>query len=364
MALRISVHRGASDLSMVRRLPNRRLGLHLGRVFIAFLPVFAVAAAQAPEASGAPTGASSAVPVSSVSPDATTTTVTPPLVDDVEQMCALLSSCDGLPIPSSLLPHDFAGCVKAMQNDMTSPAAVNFSLTLRECGLRANSCNMLRTCALRGAKSDVCVGRGKTSPAGYCDSDGRAVSCFHEKVLAVRDCPRGGEQCAVREGESLCTLGACPADVKEGAPAQCSASGKRILKCEKGRLSSLDCAAFGLKCGTQPDGTPGCTTQGKACVQGSKRCDGNVAVGCFNGHETRVDCSAAGLTCNGAPGATAIGACYAPVPDSGKCDASAAPSCNGATISYCADGKSRSYFCKAMGFNKCVKDTHGVRCAL
>ena len=132
----------------------------------------------------------------------------------------------------------------------------------------------------------------------------------------------------------------------------------------KGRLSSLDCAAFGLRCGTQPDGTPGCTTQGKSVHARSKRCDGNVAVGCFNGHESRVDCTAAGLMCNGSPGATAIGACFAPPADSGKCDSSATASCNGATISYCADGKSRSYFCKAMGFNKCVKDARGVRCTL
>jgi len=352
---------------MERRLASRPRQFKIARVFAGVLPIAAIVLARAPQASGAPSGNGAASPAASASADAATTTVTPPIIDDVEQMCALLSSCDGLPIPQSLLPHDFAACVKAMQGDMTSPAAVNFSLTLRECGLRANSCNMLKTCALRGAKPDVCVGRGKTSPAGYCDSDGRAVSCFHEKVLAVRDCPRGGEQCAVREGDSLCTLGACPADVKEGAPATCSASGKRILKCEKGRLSSLDCAAFGLRCGTQADGTPGCTTQGKVCAPGAKRCEGNVAVGCFNGHESRVDCSAAGLTCNGPPGATAVGACFAPVADSGKCDASGASgtaSCNGATISYCADGKSRSYFCKAMGFNKCVKDARGVRCAI
>src|SRR5450432_1682954 len=194
---------------MERRLPSRPRHFPIARVFAAFLSVAAVVLARAPQASGAPTGSGSATPSASSTPDAATTTVTPPIIDDVEQMCALLSSCDGLPIPQSLLPHDFAGCVKAMQADMTSPAAVNFSLTLRECGLRANSCNMLKTCALRGAKVDVCVGRGKNAPAGYCDSDGRAISCFHEKVVAVRDCPRGGEQCAVREGESLCTLGAC-----------------------------------------------------------------------------------------------------------------------------------------------------------
>ncbi|HEX7663967.1 MAG TPA: hypothetical protein VF407_05645 [Polyangiaceae bacterium] len=348
---------------MERRFQGRR-GSRVGRWAAGALPVGLLASilcAQAPEAEGAP-GAAPA-PSASASTDATTT-VTPPVVDDVEQMCALLTSCDNLPIPPSLLPKDFASCVKQMEADMTSPSAVSFSLTLRECGLRANSCNTLRACALRGAKPDVCTGRGKTSAAGFCDSDGRAVSCFHEKVLAVRDCPRGGEQCAVREGEALCTLGACPADVKEGAPATCSASGKRILKCEKGRLASLDCGAFGLRCTTGADGKPGCSTASPTCTKDAKRCEGNVAVGCFNGHETRVDCAAAGLTCNGAPGATQVGSCYAPVADSAKCDPStAAVTCNGATITYCANGKTRSYFCKAMGFAKCVKDGKGARCS-
>lgn len=330
--------------------------------------VASIFCAGEPAAEGAPGGAASpsATAMSSLASSTgdVTTTVTPPVVDDVEQMCALLTSCDNLPIPPSLIPKDFTSCVKQMQAEMTSPSAVTFSLTLRECGLRANSCNTLRACALRGAKADVCTGRGKTAAAGYCDSDGRAISCFHEKVLAVRDCPRGGEQCAVREGEALCTLGACPADVKEGAPSTCSASGKRILKCEKGRLASLDCAAFGLRCVAGADGKPGCATAASVCTKDAKRCDGNVAVGCFNGHETRVDCAAAGLACNSSSGAAQVGSCYAPAPDAGKCDSStAAVSCNGATITYCANGKTRSYFCKAMGFAKCVKDGKGARCA-
>lgn len=352
---------------MDRRLPGARpkalYARGISRLALAAFSAAAVATAvcaKAPEAEGAEPTATT--PSSSSSPG-DVTTVTPPVIDDVEQMCALLTSCDGLPIPPALLPKDFASCVKQMHGDMSSPGAVNFSLTLRECGLRANSCNTLRTCALRGAKPDTCVGRGKTSSAGFCDSDGRAISCFHEKIMGVRDCPRGGEQCAVREGEALCTLGACPADVKEGAPATCSASGKRILRCEKGRLASLDCAAFGLRCTTQADGTPGCSTQAKACAPNSKRCEGNVAVGCFNGHETRVDCGASGLSCASTPGSVQVGACYAPAPDAGKCDPSGAPSCNGATITYCSEGRSRSYFCKAMGFSKCVKDTKGVHCA-
>jgi hypothetical protein len=329
------------------------------------LAAFAVVAEGAPGASPAPAQPSGDAGARAEGGSVSKADVSPPALDDVEHMCALLTSCDGLPIPPSLVPRDFAACVKTMTTEMTSASAVSFSLTLRECGLRANSCGGLRACALRGASVDTCVGRGKASPAGFCDSDGRAISCWHEKVFAVRDCPRGGEQCAVREGEALCTLGPCPADMKESAPA-CSASGTRILRCEKGKLASLDCGAFGLKCAQASDG-PGCATVGKACTAGSRRCEANVAIGCFNGHETRVDCATAGLACAGDPSVgVAIGACVAPAPteDAGRCDPAAAPRCDGTSITYCGAGaRPRSYFCKALGFARCLTDRAGTRCA-
>src|SRR5262249_55016992 len=123
--------------------------------------------------------------------------VAAPRVEDVEPMCALLTSCDRLPIPSSLFPADFQGCVNKMTEELASPAAVKFSLTMRECGLRANSCATLRACALRGASPDACKGRGRQGVVGLCDIDGRALSCWHDEVLAVRDCTRGDEQCMV-----------------------------------------------------------------------------------------------------------------------------------------------------------------------
>jgi hypothetical protein len=289
--------------------------------------------------------------------------VSPPDLDDVEHMCALLTSCDKLPIPPGLVPPDFAACVKKMSEDMTAASAVSFSLTMRECGLTANSCAALRQCALRGANTDSCAGRGKRSVVGYCDVDGRALSCWHEGVLAVRDCPRGGEQCIVQEGQAKCTLGPCPDTIKEGEKPQCSASGTHILHCEKGKLASLDCAAFGLRCGMAQDGAAGCTTQTAACANGARRCEGNVAVGCFNGHEVRVDCAAAGLVCNATAGSTAIGACVAPPAGANGCDATAAPKCDGASIKYCSAGRPRSFFCKPLGFNKCDSDKNGVRCA-
>jgi hypothetical protein len=291
--------------------------------------------------------------------------VKPPDIEDVEHMCALLTSCPDLPFPPQSLPTSVPSCVKAMMDELSSPDAVKYPLSIRECGLVSNSCAQLAQCARRGADPNVCKGYGKSSPVGKCDFDGRAINCFHEEIVGVRECPRGGEQCVVRDGVAGCVLGPCTDENKEGAPPTCSASGVRILRCDRGKLTSLDCAAFGLKC-TMDGGNAGCAPPTAACTGTQKRCDGNVSVGCVHGHEVRVDCGATGLTCNLVPGATPIGTCAAPAAPAGpeKCDAHEAPKCEGATIKYCFAGKRRSYFCKSLGFNKCAKDGQTVHCAM
>src|SRR5579872_80724 len=199
--------------------------------------------------------------------------VLPPSLDQVEQMCALLTSCDKLPIPPSLISGDFPSCVKKLTDEMASPSGVAFSLTMRECGLHSTTCAGLRSCALRGAVADACVGRGRQNVVGFCDVDGRALTCWHDQVLAVRDCSRGGEQCVVAGGEAKCVLGPCPGTIKDGDKPTCSASGTHKLQCEKGKLVSLDCAAFGLKCTTGADGAAACATGGAPCAGTAKRCD-------------------------------------------------------------------------------------------
>jgi hypothetical protein len=305
--------------------------------------------------------------------------VTPADLEDVEHMCALLTACERLPLPAAIVPHDFVGCTRTLYAELASPGAVAFSLTLRDCGLRASSCGELRSCALRGAKPDVCTGRGKAGPVDMCDGDGRAVTCNGERVTLVRDCPRGGEQCVVREGHAVCALGSCD---KETAPA-CSVSGTRVLECKKGKLLSLDCGAFGLQCTSSADG-PKCATAALACREGATRCDGATAVGCWHGHEVRVDCGARGLGCGvGSSSASAlasaslsslgVGACTvlaSPPRPAGSdasapsaCDPSAPPRCDGASLRWCAWGQPRSYLCKSVGLQRCVSDDKGARCA-
>jgi hypothetical protein len=285
-----------------------------------------------------------------------------PALGEIEHMCALLTSCDRLPIPSTLFPSDFQACVAKMTEDMASPAAVVFSLTMRECALQADGCASLRSCALHGASVEACKGRGRQGVVGFCDVDGRAVSCWHDEVFAVRDCTRGGEQCVVLDGEASCTLGLCPASAAEGERPRCSASGTHVVRCEKGKVMSLDCTPFGLKCSTT-DGSAGCSTSGPSCDGVAKRCDGNVAVGCLNGHEVRVDCGAAGLQCGSMPGAIAVGSCISPKTGVRDCNLMDKPKCDGSDIDYCYAGRARSYSCKSLGFGKCDAGKKGVRCS-
>jgi hypothetical protein len=289
--------------------------------------------------------------------------VVPPALGDIEHMCALLTTCDKLPIPPSLVPADFKSCVTQMASELTSASAVNFSLTMRECGLASNSCASLRACALRGASPEACTGRGKQNVVGFCDVEGRALTCWHDQVLAVRDCPRGGEQCVVVDGQPSCTLGPCPSGMKDGDAPRCSASRTHTLRCEKGRIASLDCDTFGLSCVTAADGSSACATTGAACSGKGIRCDGTVAIGCVNGHEVRVNCGSAGLACSPTDDSMRVGACVEPDGATPRCDPSAAAKCSGPNIEYCFAGKSRAYYCKALGFSTCEMAPAGARCA-
>lgn len=286
--------------------------------------------------------------------------VVPPALADVEVMCALLTSCGDVafPIPAPDVP----GCVKAAWDALSSPDTVRMSLGIRDCALRANSCREVRACALAGADANVCNGRGMKSdtPIGFCDLDGRAVSCFRGKPKFVRDCPRAGEQCSVAGGNPICSLGPCPADLPEGA-SQCSGNGQRVLECIDGRLRSRDCSVLGLTCESR-GGSPACVPSSKKCSGQTHRCDGKAAIGCLDGHEVKILCDAAKMSCALPNEPNKVGLCAAEESET-KCDPKADAQCVGNTIEYCINGQKRSFLCKTFGFNRCVMGPTGPRCA-
>jgi hypothetical protein len=282
--------------------------------------------------------------------------VTPPALDDVATLCALLSGCPALPIAPSALSDDFAACMKRYAPTLASPAMLGVSLSVRECGMRASSCSTLRDCLLRGVKPEACAGRGKTAPVGMCDADGRAIVCSKEKVAAVRDCPRGGEHCRVRNGEAVCVLDRC--DEADGDRPKCMGSKKTA--CDKGLLVSVDCAVLDMACEDDGGGAAGaaCVPRGAPCS--ADRCAGATAVGCFAGKEVAVDCEKAGLTCN--EGAGPLGRCQRPASDPPACSGDAFR-CEGATIKGCYAGAPLAFACGAVGLKRCEAAGKSVRCA-
>ena len=296
-------------------------------------------------------------------------TVLPPSIDDAEAFCALALAC--LDIAMYPPAPDFQGCVNALMNQLTSPEALNASLTIRECGLRATSCKTLRSCALKGAEPSICAGVATDTPkpVGKCDMDGRAVQCWRGKVLGVRNCGLANEICVAKAGNAECALaGACPATVKENW----SCAGTRMVKCLDGKFLSIDCSVLNLACvsGPGPDGktTVGCAPGGtKACTKNEISCSGTNAVGCVYGKEVSVACGDEGMKCADPkkdPTEMTVGVCELPAVDK-PCDPKTfkASCAKNATMEYCSHGSVRNFNCKTVGANKCVMDKgSGPRC--
>jgi hypothetical protein len=291
--------------------------------------------------------------------------VQPPAIEDIEEMCALLIGCPDVPL--SVPSQDLGECVKMLWSQLAHPDAVKFSIPLRECGLRADSCKELRECGLRGASPDSCQGRGMDRTMSFCDGDGRALTCSKGKLVQVRDCPRFGEQCAAKGGTSTCYLGTCPPEVPNDGTPVCSGNGHKIFVCDAGKLLSFDCGAFGLACVKGPDDKPTCAPPTASCGKDHKKCDGDDFVGCVGGHEVKVECGKLGMKCAEKPGKDTIGGCVPP-PGGGAdggapCAANFQSKCVGNNVQYCVGGRTRSFFCKGLGFAKCVGGPGQAHCA-
>ena len=293
--------------------------------------------------------------------------VIPPRLSDIEQMCAMLLGCGDIPI--QVPTYDFGLCVRHFWEQMASPDALTSSLTIRECGMGAVSCGQFARCALRGADANGCAGRGMgaSEPVGRCDLSGRALQCLEGEVVGVRDCPRGGELCAVRGGKAACVSGRCDAEAGKKSKPTCSPDKTRITSCQLGRVVSLSCAALGLQCETI-DGKPTCVPgSAPACSGSEATCDQSTAVQCVNGREVRVQCSQANLVCGvETKDKTRVGACASP--DSGndrKCNPKTfGTRCHGNSVEYCVGGKIEKYDCKTyFGLNKCVGRTGQAHCS-
>lgn len=297
--------------------------------------------------------------------------VLPPSIDDAEAFCAMALACRDVPVfPPA---PDFAGCVKSLMEQLSSPAALNASVTIRECGLSSTSCKNLRTCMLKGVDPKICDNFAMTSdsPIGKCDVDARAVTCWRGKVLGVRNCGVADELCVVKGGKADCALaGPCPANAKD----DWTCAGSRMVKCQDSKFLSIDCKVLNLTCNAFNDSNGksavGCAppTLGTCKATNSWTCNGKMAMGCVNGKEVKVDCGESGMTCGDPKNPTdrSVGACELPANTDPKlqCDPKKFDAkCEGANMVYCAAGQIRKYPCKSIGATKCVSDKGtGPRC--
>jgi hypothetical protein len=289
--------------------------------------------------------------------------VVPPTIEDVEEMCSLLIGCPHVPLASP--SNDLGTCVSTLWAELSKPEAVKFSLPIRECGMGANSCTSFRKCALGGADPKVCKGRGMTKSVGFCDSSGRAVTCSKGELVRVRDCPRFGEQCSARKGEATCTLGPCPANVPADGKAVCSGNKQKVFVCDHNRLLSFDCSAFGLECLNDPKGKPVCASpKTPTCTSTKVTCSGNDAVGCVGGHQINVKCDKSKMTCKASgKGKHTIGYCENPPLTGAECAPGTRSYCVGTNVRYCVGGHVRDFFCKGLGFSRCVGIAGQAHCS-
>ena len=303
-------------------------------------------------------------------------------------MCALLTACERLPLPSGHRPARLRGLhADALRRARVALGGLVLAHAAR---LRASRELVRRAPFVRAAR---CEGRRLHGPRqGRTRGHVRRRRSRHHvqqraRVTLVRDCPRGGEQCVVREGHAVCALGSCE---KETAPA-CSPSGTRVLECKKGKLLSLDCGAFGLQC-TSSCGRAEVRDAGRDLPRGSdalRRLDRGRMLAWSRGAR-RLRCARARLRRRqrrqrrvgvvGAVGASApspssssVGACAVIAPPARPAGTTPArrprairprpPRCDGASLRWCAWGQPRSYLCKSVGLQRCVSDDKGARCA-
>ena len=292
--------------------------------------------------------------------------VVPPDLDDVEHMCALLTSCDKLPIPPSLIPPDFA--VVREEDDRRADLAPAASTSRSRCAsagcsrTRARACAPARCTAPTPTPAPAAASRASSASA---TSTAARSPAGTTRSLAVRDCPRGGEQCLVatarrrapsgrarrrrrRRQAALLRVGDAPAALREGQAREPRLRGLRPQVRHR-----------------RPTGPPACATAGPPCAGSAKRCEGEHRGRLLQRPRgaRRLRRRRADVHRRRRAGRPSARACRRRRPSAGAIP-DQAPRCDGANIKYCVAGKPRSHFCKAMGFNKCDSSHNGPHCAL
>jgi hypothetical protein len=274
-----------------------------------------------------------------------------------QRACAWLGACEG-PLGASA----FGPC--ALHAQLAYDCTANPSLRPNGAATRYWTClAQVKTCA----DVDACVfpsgkvecseiASGTFTACGDNDNKSVRVRCGTGKTpLAVEPCLTVGETCTKDEsGPAACTGsqgGSCTKSRCEGSNAvSCSALSTQ----DRG----LDCANYGNgKCMASEDGgVPLCAAADDApsCdKEAPPACVGSVVKSCVDRREIQVDCSSLGLPCDDTRGVLAHDPASACVRRTGTSMCNTPDSCDGDTISSCAQGGSFVGDCKAYGLGAC-----------
>ncbi|MCA9673196.1 MAG: hypothetical protein KC503_46710 [Myxococcales bacterium] len=201
-------------------------------------------------------------------------------------------------------------------------------------------------------------GKPQTCGTGYqprCDGD-VAYNC---DLLAKWEqgikCSLGGLKCGLKKAgsqtQAVCGGGTCD---EQQFKADCSTD-QKLLQCVGGAIEIIDCPEQGLQCRDPKKGV--CEGKGRSCRDFSPECRGDSVFRCEQGYEWVRDCSKefGSKKCD-----TGLADC---VGAGTECNTdSFFDECQGDTLVVCIDGKRRTFDCKGMGFEGCVKEGSFANC--
>ncbi len=206
---------------------------------------------------------------------------------------------------------------------------------------------------LAAARSDcaavsTCLGATITAapactPGTRCDGN-NLVECVDgvQATTACGNVETTGPSCVTSTtGRGACGVTTCTTDSQT-----CNGSVLEVCQASQGILKERDCADFGLDCISGVCTSPG---GGGACTQTTVHCNGTAIEDCTNGVTALLDCPSR------VPGST----CYANATDAycgfgDECfPTKGAETCNGTSITFCANGITTTLDCTSFGFTRC-----------
>ncbi|MFO0550922.1 MAG: hypothetical protein U0271_21205 [Polyangiaceae bacterium] len=251
-----------------------------------------------------------------------------------------------------------------------SAGLYRLGLEAMDCRYAATTCEGVRACDTDPSPFVVmCAQQPGTT---FCDANIWVVCGDDGSAAGALDCAAAGETCNV-DIWAGCGLEPC---IYGETPATCDPEDPRVLvSCNPaGFLERTNCAEennfviihsmngderttiAGEICGDDPMlNDKGCIGTGEPCDFFSQACESDVLVTCAGGKLAHRDCAEslpAGQSCGFVTAGPFAGGAACGVVSS-TCDPSEPETCDGDSITFCAQGIAQTISCAEAGFNSC-----------